>query len=86
MARGEAWRVAEAGHCDFENPTDRVCDLACGQSNPTFDDTELQETIRRMLTAGVLGVLGDNVVFDAWWVRGGEFNDEMTAIGALQAP
>ena len=86
LARGTPWKVSEAGHCDFENPTDAVCDLACGQANPTFDDNTLQQTIRGMLTAGVLGLSGDADTARAWWAEGGEYNAVLQGMGALQAP
>jgi hypothetical protein len=39
-----------------------------------------------MLTAGVLGILGDAPTADAWWSDGGEFNVQLQTSGALQTP
>ena len=83
MVNGTALGVAEAGHCDFESPKDSICDFACGQNNPTFSDDELQETIRALSTAAVLGFYGDTATADAWWTAGGSYYDGLASSGAI---
>lgn len=83
MVSGTALLVTEAGHCDFESPKDRICDIACGVNNPTFSDDDLQETIRALTTAALLGMIGDTTTADAWWAPGGSYYDSLLSAGAL---
>lgn len=83
MVNGPALLVSEAGHCDFESPKDAICDFACGQSNPTFSDAELQEVVRAFSTAALLGLYGDSTTYDAWWTAGGTYYDTYLGTGAI---
>nr|WP_246221639.1 alpha/beta hydrolase [Marichromatium bheemlicum] len=51
--RGRLERIAGAGHCDFESPTDPLCEMLCGEADPA-----LGALVRARASAAVLGLLG----------------------------
>lgn len=80
-----ALRVTEADHCDFENPTDAVCTLACGTSgNDRFSEEEIAATIIGLTTAWLLGQSGGDGLH--WWEEGGIGRSLLEADGAVSAP
>ena len=83
MVNGASVLVSEAGHCDFESPRDALCDLACGESNPNFSDEAIEEVVRALSTAALLGLFGDTTTHDAWWTSGGAFYDGYNGTGAV---
>lgn len=44
--------LTEASHCDFEDPTDRVCEFVCGRTDPA-----LQAAVQAFLLEAVRGAL-----------------------------
>lgn len=81
---GEALRVTEANHCDFEGPTDQLCTLVCasGSSSP---DALRREVVWALSTAAVLGLNGDAQILADWWVSGGEHYDAFAAAGRISS-
>lgn len=45
--------LSEASHCDFEDPTDRLCELVCGRADPVR-----QAAVQAFLLEALRGVLG----------------------------
>lgn len=79
------WRVTEADHCDFEDPSDSLCTFSCGGSNDRFTDSEINDSIGGLAVAWALGAgLGDASV-DEWWTEPGYWNAELRAAGAISA-
>ena len=54
--------VPEATHCDFELPTDWLCELACGESPPLTDALAGRATTRRALVVERTVELVDSLV------------------------
>ncbi|MBO8084574.1 MULTISPECIES: alpha/beta hydrolase [Marichromatium] len=50
--RGRLERIAGAGHCDFESPTDLLCEMLCGEADPA-----LGALVRARASAAVLALL-----------------------------
>ncbi len=67
------FRVTDADHCDFEAPTDDLCENgvlgfgACGNTNASISDDSIRSTIRSMGTAGLLWLSGNNADGELWW-------------------
>tara|TARA_B100000700_G_scaffold247491_1_gene276950 strand:- start:31700 stop:32686 length:987 start_codon:yes stop_codon:yes gene_type:complete len=51
-------RVASSDHCDFENPTDAVCEMSCENSTVIFGDSEIRSAIITLGTASVMSMTG----------------------------
>ena len=51
-----AIRVTEADHCDFENPTDWVCESQCEYQNLVYTDEEIKSTIVLFATAATMSL------------------------------
>ncbi len=80
---GVGWRVVDADHCDFENPTDLGCTAACNNYAATLSADEIGEVVRAMSTAALFGLSGDTATFDAWWARGGTYLDPLLTDGRV---
>ena len=80
---GIGWRVVDADHCDFENPTDIGCTAACNNYAATLSADEIGEVVRAMSTAALFGLSGDTATFDAWWARGGTYLDPLLTDGRV---
>lgn len=67
------FRVTDADHCDFEAPTDDLCENgvlgfgACGNASASISDDSIRSTIRAMATAGLLWMSGENANGEDWW-------------------
>lgn len=77
-----SFRVTEADHCDFESPTDWVCELGCPGTNNTFDNETITGAIGGLLTSAVVDAAGLGSA-DAWWKSGGTFHDELAGSGLI---
>ncbi len=55
---GVALRITEADHCDFESPTDVLCQVACPGTNTAFSDAEIASAVRGLSTAALLDMGG----------------------------
>ncbi|MEC9308253.1 MAG: hypothetical protein VX966_01945 [Chloroflexota bacterium] len=51
-------KINSADHCDFENPTDFVCELSCENSTAIFEDSEISEAIITLGTAAIISLAG----------------------------
>ena len=77
--------ITEAGHCDFENPTNVLCELApgCDGSNTLFSEEEIQSTIVGLTTAFLRWKLyGDNDGKE-WWTSGAPAYEALLQKGAI---
>jgi pimeloyl-ACP methyl ester carboxylesterase len=82
---GEALRVTDANHCDFEGPTDQLCTLVCasGSSSP---GPRRQEVVGAMTTAAGLGLNGDTQIRADWWHPAGERYEAFHSQGRISEP
>ena len=75
----QALRVVDADHCDFEGPTDDLCQNgvlgfgACGNTQATFSDDLIRDTIKGLGTAGLLWMSGLDNNASTWWT-GNQYN------------
>jgi len=53
-----AVKITSADHCDFENPTNFVCELSCTNSTVVFGDEEISEAIITLGTAAIISLTG----------------------------
>ncbi len=81
---GRALHLVEADHCDFEHPTDWVCQLACGtESNDLFADEEIQATLLGLTTSFLLAATAVDPGALDWWTPGGAPYEALLAWGAI---
>ena len=67
-------KVNEADHCDFENPTNEICTIACGGTNNRFNDEEIRSVIQGLIVAAGHGILSeDSYALLNWWDRDGYY-------------
>ncbi|RMD96747.1 MAG: alpha/beta hydrolase [Deltaproteobacteria bacterium] len=77
-------RVTEADHCDFEDPTDRLCTAVCAERNETFSDDTIRNAIRGLLTAFLLWQGGLDPEGAAWWIPEGDAYQWLIAQGLIE--
>ena len=58
MDNYQAIKITSADHCDFENPTDAICELGCENSTFIFEDTEIRPAITILGTSAILSLAG----------------------------
>ena len=81
------FRVTDADHCDFEAPTDDLCENgvlgfgACGNTSASLSDDSIRSTIRAMATSGLLWMSGENSNGEDWWT--GTENQSMQSQGLI---
>jgi pimeloyl-ACP methyl ester carboxylesterase len=56
MSDYQAVKVISSDHCDFENPTDAVCEMSCENSTVIFGDSEIRSVIITLGTASVMSM------------------------------
>ena len=71
-----------ADHCDFENPTDLVCTLACAEGSRSSDS--IRQTIFGLSTAWLVWESGVDPQGETWWTPGGYHYDELLRMGAFE--
>ncbi|RME53793.1 MAG: alpha/beta fold hydrolase [Deltaproteobacteria bacterium] len=76
--------VTEADHCDFEDPTDRLCTAVCASRNETFSDDTIRNAIRGLFTAFLLWRGGLDPEGAAWWTPEGEAYQWLIAQGLIE--
>ena len=82
-------RIVDADHCDFEAPTDDLCENgvlgfgACGNTQATFSDDTIRGTIRGLGTAGLLWMSDMDADAAAWWTGAGF--DNLNSQGYISA-
>ncbi len=76
--------IADADHCDFEDPTDWLCTTFCPGGGTGFSDEEILETVRGLLVSGAVWAAGiDAGAKGHWWVPGGTYYEELRGRGAI---
>ena len=81
------FRVTDADHCDFEAPTNDLCENgvagfgACGNTSASISDESIRGTIREMATAGLLWMSGNNSNGEDWWT--GSENQSLQSQGFI---
>ena len=51
-------QVTSADHCDFENPTDFLCEVNCESSTVEYSDEEIRPVIITLGTAAIMSITG----------------------------
>ena len=74
-------QITSADHCDFENPTDSVCEMNCENSTTLFGDDEIRTAITKLGTAAIMSLSGLSEDGDIFWDTG---VDTWIDIGLLQ--
>ncbi len=79
MSDYSAVRVTSSDHCDFENPTDSICEMSCVNSTALFEDSEIRSVILSLGTSSIISLTslldGDHETwsdetFEAWILSG----------------
>lgn len=86
MPQGRALRVADADHCDFQNPADFLCGITCAPGNGQFDDATIMATVYGLSTAVVLWQTGVDPTGAQWWNAGEHWYELLAGLGILQEP
>ena len=81
---GNAIRVTNADHCDFELPTNIFCTLLCQEPNGDFTDQEIQNIILNLSTGFLLYHSGVSTSSIQLWYPGNEYYDSQISIGAIE--
>lgn len=79
---GEALRVNEANHCDFEGPTDALCTVVCASGSESPDPLR-REVVWALSTAAVLGLSGDAAALEQGWTAGGSDYERFSQAGRI---
>jgi pimeloyl-ACP methyl ester carboxylesterase len=66
-AQGSALAIVEADHCDFENPTDWLCEVACDNQAAKQSAEEIMRTIQVLSTAWLTSQAGIYPTASRWW-------------------
>lgn len=53
-----AVKITSSDHCDFENPTDAVCEAGCENPTVLFGDGEIRPVIIALGTAAIISISG----------------------------
>ena len=63
-------KIDQADHCDFENPTDFMCEVSCENTQATVSDEEVRSLIMTFGTSAILTLTGLNS--DGWIIWRGQ--------------
>ena len=74
-------KIVSSDHCDFENPTDAVCELSCENSTVLFGDSEIKSVITPLGTAAIMSLTELSEDGSLLWSIG---LDNWTAEGIVQ--
>ena len=83
------FRVTDADHCDFEAPTDDLCENgvlgfgACGNTSASISDDSIRSTVRTLGTAGLLWLSGIESEGEEYWT--GSVNQSLQSQGLISA-
>ena len=83
------FRVTDADHCDFEAPTDDLCENgvlgfgACGNTSASISDDSIRSTVRTLGTAGLLWLSGTDSEGEEYWT--GSVNQSLQSQGLISA-
>lgn len=75
--------VTDADHCDFEWPTDELCEVACNDP-ADLPEAQVQATVRGFATAWVVWRAGVDPLGEEYWVPGGAAYEAGLASGAIR--
>jgi hypothetical protein len=79
----QALYVTEADHCDFENPTDTLCQFLCPGTNLAFSDAEIQVTLKGLVTTWIVWRWGLDATGEMYWTFGEDPYLDMLSDGAI---
>ncbi len=78
-------KITEASHCDFENPKDSICSIACPDPfNGKFNDGEQQRAMQAMIGGFVLYTTKADLDGLNYWTPGCPEYDALIASGVMQ--
>ena len=80
---GNAVRITEADHCDFESPADVLCTILCGGSNDYFSEDEINSVILNLSTSFLLWQAGLDSSGGSLWTPGNQYYDDLIYSGAI---
>lgn len=84
-ANGRFHRIVDASHCDFEDPTDALCEyVTCALPFPAFDNGAQRNAIRALLTSFVGTVSGVEPDGAQYWTPGCAPHDALVTGGILR--
>ena len=83
-AFGNAIRVTNADHCDFELPTNILCTLLCQEPSGDFTDQEIQNIILNLSTGFLLYHSEVSTSSIQMWYPGNEYYDSQISAGAIE--
>ena len=66
----QAIKVVDADHCDFESPTDWICESQCENAQTTFTDEEIRPVITTLGTAAIMSLSGLSSAEENIWING----------------
>ena len=75
IADGQALRITDSDHCDFESPTDFLCTFACPAGGA--NDDAVREIVRGQTTAFLMWQLGLEPAGEQWWTPGQSWYDDL---------
>ena len=81
MGDASVVKVTDADHCDFESPTDFVCEFSCEDAGAEFSDEEIHEVVKTLSTAAVVSLAGISTHGSLIWDEGLE---DWVASGIVQ--
>ena len=82
MSDYRAIKVTSADHCDFENPTDFICEMNCEGTSSEFTDGAISEAILTLGTAAIMSITEISTDGDLVWTE--EELSGWTASGLVQ--
>ena len=79
---GQAMRIVNADHCDFESDTDWLCELGC----PDLGGSRAaqQDAIAGLITSAAVAAFGDAFAAETWWQSGGHHYEDLISTGVAQ--
>ena len=81
MPNAQIVKVASADHCDFESPTDWICESQCENPSTVFSDEEIRPIITTLGTAAIMSLTGLSADGAIIWTDGLE---EWKITGVIQ--
>jgi hypothetical protein len=80
---GNAIRITESDHCDYESPTDFLCNLLCDGTNDLFSDAQIDSVILNLSTSFLLWQAGIDSDIQLLWTPGNEYYNDLITAGAI---
>lgn len=79
-------RIAQADHCDFENPTNVLCTAICNNGAATTSPDVIRDAVAELTVAAALVLTDLDPRGEAWWTPGEAPHDALRAAGVLTDP